>query len=198
MRFFITSSLFILTLSTQAFAMKVVVIRQNGEVSVNSKIAINNQAMDLNEGDSIKAVGPKSFVQVKLEHGEVILIKNGEFIVKGDQNIKTNSTIIQLLRGKMFIHVDKKNKDKRKFILHTKSATMGVRGTKFFVTEDNKQSYLCVCEGSVSIQNKSLTRLITKGQDVFATPTGNLKVHKASKVMWKVATEAFTEMKKYK
>jgi hypothetical protein len=186
-------------LSTQALAMKLTMIRQNGDVLVNSKILKTGSTIDIKGGDIITAKGKKSFAQIKLEYGEVVLIKGGKFVIKGEKESLKAKTVIQLLKGKMFIHVNKlrNKKNNRNFELQTKSAIMGVRGTKFFVTEDDEQSYLCVCEGLVSISNSNSKKLVKKGQDVFANKSSELKVSKANSIMWKVAVETFKEMNEY-
>jgi ferric-dicitrate binding protein FerR (iron transport regulator) len=64
------------------------------------------------------------------------------------------ATVIHLVRGGVLSRVKPQPKKSitPRFMVRTKSAVMGVRGTTFFVRQDAaKPAFLCVCEGTVDV-----------------------------------------------
>ena len=128
--------------SFSALGVEYQVKRYNGKILINDK-PYSDQVI-LNNGDKVSAIGKKSFIQISYEDKSSYLIKNGEMIL---EKVETDESIVSLLRGKFFHY--KKPGSKRKFLLKTKYATMGVRGTKYMVESTEFYDYLCVCEGEV-------------------------------------------------
>ena len=173
--------------SLPVFSKDASIVLMRGEVFVNGKQA--DKKIDLVYGDKVEARGEKSFVQILFNTGSKLMLKNGLILLERFQ--KDGSTI-NLIKGTLFSYVNKAAK--KDFRVKTHHAAMAVRGTKFFVEEKDEETYLCVCEGIVRIQNKIGQRDVKKGEDVHATKKAPLLITKASDMMWKMSIEAFKEM----
>ncbi len=145
----------------------------------NETIYINDKAytkeLIIKNNDSIRVEGKKSFIQLKLEDHSIMLFKEGEFKLKKIAPQKEN--IVELKKGVLY-HYLIKSKDVN-FKVNTKYASMGIRGTKYMIEEKESSSYVCVCDGTVSVFdyiNKQL-KLINKDQEVLITKdkTGDIK-----------------------
>ncbi|MCO4756362.1 MAG: FecR domain-containing protein, partial [Bacteriovoracaceae bacterium] len=99
---------------------------------------------------------------------------------------------INLLKGTIFTYVNKAAK--KEFRVKTRHTAMAVRGTKFYVMESDEETYLCVCDGVVRIQNKSGHKDIKRKQDIHATKKGSLSITQANPDMWKMALDGFKMM----
>lgn len=165
--------------------------RVKGNIYVNTQKVIEKQfkqvALKLN--DIIEAKGKGSFCQIVLENGTTFLLRNGRLKLI---NLKSDHTIIGLFQGTMFTSVTKGKKNS--FRVKTKSASLGVRGTKFYVDVDKDSTYLCVCEGKVEFRNKAGRIVLERLEDVKAKITDPLKVSTANKMMLKVSKEGFALM----
>lgn len=162
------------------------VVKIRGEVKVLDKL--------LKLGDKVKQgdkliVAPKSFAQVKFSDGSTFLIKEG--ILKLDK-LKKNKTILSLIKGTLFNSVHKDNT--KKYQVKTYNASMAVRGTKFYVMASKKESYLCVCEGSVEVKNRQDKLVVKKFEDAHIKLKSKIKKSSSPQVMWDMANEGFTLM----
>ena len=116
-----------------------------GNVLINGEKITSPQG--IKEGDLLKAKGPRSLFAVLYQDGSRFLVRNGELRI---EKLKKKETEMSLLKGTIYSYLKKKNKgNKNQMTIRTKTASYGVRGTKFYVTEEDEKSYLCVCEGSV-------------------------------------------------
>lgn len=169
-----------------AFADGVEVIKVKGEVKSAGKLL--KKGAKLNEGDLIEVTGKKSFVQLRFEDGSQVLQKEGTLTLK---KVAKGKTLLSLLKGVIFVY---KNPDaESKLNVKTKTASLAVRGTKFYVEETDK-TYLCVCEGTVAARNKFGTVDVTAGEDLYAPTRQTLEKKDANKMMMKMALEGFDLM----
>ena len=188
--------LLLLTLiSLSSIAGEFSIERYKGEVSVNSIIVTkdNFNILEINAGDTLVAKGKKSLVQVKSSGGSTFLIRNGELTIK---KFEKKVTVVHLLKGKFFHYLDTKTK-KRSFIVKTKTASLGVRGTKYMVEATDDKTYLCVCEGRVAIKSNLSKKLYTasKGEDIdVLNSMADFKVREASDMMYDMTAKEFSEM----
>ena len=162
----------LLLFSVNVFAA-ISVERYNGTIYINDKAY--TKELIIKNNDSIRVEGKKSFIQLKLEDHSIMLFKEGEFKLKKIAPQKEN--IVELKKGVLY-HYLIKSKDV-KFKVNTKYASMGIRGTKYMIEEKESSSYVCVCDGTVSVFdyiNKQL-KLINKDQEVLITKdkTGDIK-----------------------
>ena len=183
-----TLTFYTLTLlfSFSIFSQEVEVITVKGEAFVDENPIVTGSK--LKEGDDVKVVGPKSFVHMRFSDGSMMLQKEGTATLK---MIKPKKTLIKLLKGKLFIY--KNPKADSKLNVRTKTVSMAVRGTKFFV-EEAKETYLCVCEGTVAARNKGGTVDVKAGEDLFSPTHETLNKKKAKAMMIEMASEGFKTM----
>ena len=181
-----------LFIQTSLFANTATIKRSNGEILVNSIAVTKDQS--LKAGDIIEVKGKGSFAQIVFENGDVVRMTKGKTKLKVFTKEKTS---FNLYSGIIFVFVDKLKKMKRKFRVNTKNASMGVRGTKFFVTEvKDKPTYLCVCQGAVDIMNDK-KKYVTVNQDMDLHVSKNEKMStpiNANKMMLEMGAMTFKMM----
>ena len=171
-----------------AFASPATVVKYQGKVLINKKI-ISRGIIPL--GAEIDTTEKNSRLIIRTADGKILRFSEGIAKYEGP-------SLIDLLKGKLFAFIrDVPNKGKE-FQVRTRTAAMGVRGTKFLVLEDEKESYLCVCEGVVEAKKKSEPNKpvdVAAGFDLSiqeSKPLGSPT--KASEIMWDIATKGFKEM----
>ena len=167
------------------------IITLSGKVSLNGKIlSPQSKNTPLSTGDLLKTQDTKSFFIVEYRDHSRFMIRNGEINIK---QLDTDHSTIKLLRGTIFSYVNPTAI--HKFKVETKKASFAVRGTKFWLQEDDKESYLCVCEGVVAVKNNNSLMLVNAGEDSHvANPLESLRKSKSNDTMWKMATEGFKSM----
>lgn len=166
-----------------------------GDVFLNDiKIEANvNVYKEVHEGDKIKAIGDKSLFIVKLTDGIKYLVKNGEIIIKSQ---KEDKNLLELNFGQIFTKVTpKKEAPKSRLEIKTRSASMAVRGTEFYIEElPAKPTYLCVCHGTVEAKNvKGESILVYKNEDILISD-GLLKKTKATDMMINMAQDILKDL----
>lgn len=128
--------------------------------------------MTFKKGDRVD-VGPES--QLVLENSEGDKLKTttpSQWLIESDHEVQLGS-------GALFAkieHAKKLAKGEYKFIIRTKTAVMGVRGTQFFTSVDASQSkaaltWMCVKEGSVEVKTADKTLLVPQGLGVSIVDT---------------------------
>lgn len=180
---FLLASLFI---TSFAYA-DATITRSGGDIKVNGK-AITTGTIVKN-GEEIVISGKKSFAQLKFDDGSRMLIKEGTLKLSAPEEAKQN--LVQLVKGTIFVH---KAKGDSSLKIKTNHSMMGVRGTKFFVQEDPKETYLCVCEGKVEISNGVSTEMISMKEDAFVSSGKAFKKSIANQMMWDMATQGVNEI----
>lgn len=159
-----------------------------GEVLIDGKVVKENDKVL--EGQAVEARGSKSVVVIKFESGSQVVLKDGSMKlevpkVKGDSAI----TLTKGIFASHFI-----NKGKRGQTVKTGHASMGIRGTKYYIEEKPESSYLCVCEGKVEISDGKKTEMIGMNEDALAAPGKTLEKTKANQMMVDMAQALVKEM----
>lgn len=158
--------LFFITFYVQASDGKV--IFSKGEVLINGKAS--TKGTEFSYKDKI-VVKDKGLAVIHINPATKIKLKAGaELIIEKPLRTKSTSSFTYILnQGEIFIKA-KRTKQNR-YNVKTKFATMGVRGTEFFVSTSKSQKsrdWMCVREGQVevSVKNATGTVLVNKGEGV--------------------------------
>lgn len=175
--------------SVVAFASIAKIERIKGKVFLNNKVAqIGARVV---EGDILEAKGKKSLFIIRYDNGSKYMLRNGRLKV---EKLEAKKSRLYLISGKLVTSVKKDTYEKDGFEVKTRTATMGVRGTKFWISETKEDSYLCVCEGIVSAKNMSSEVLVKRNEDIHIKQSNKLKVQKANTQMMTMAIEDFEIM----
>ncbi len=139
-----------------------------GTVTINKKTLDKSKAIKV--GDTISTF-KDSLVLIQLDTGATIKINENSSLKISIHKPKTNTTLVQLIKGSSFFRKDPKIKGK--FNVKTKVATMGVRGTQFFVAygqELSDEVFMCVNKGSVWVSaDKKKATIVKEGEGVNIT-----------------------------
>lgn len=182
-------ALFIFLFSLSSFANFASITKIHGNVVVNVKTTAT-KGMSLKENDIVEASGKSSFVEITFKSGHKVRIRDGKTVLR---KIKDGEINIKLIKGKIFSYVNKL-KPKQKFQITTKHTSMGVRGTMFMVASDPKETYLCVCEGSVVSKKDGKEYSVNKGFDQSFHENSLTAPTKANDQMMSMATNEFRDM----
>ena len=144
----------------------------SGTVSIerDGKSAAGIQGQTLLAGTKVKT-GSESVAILSLDGGSHLKM-NADSELMLEQISGTESQSVFLQSGGVFSQVGRQKA--KHFSVHTKSATMGVRGTRFFTAYGKEQDvWMCVEDGEVAVESKTQDApvLVEKGQGVFI-PTG--------------------------
>lgn len=106
----------------------------------------------------------ESYVVLRLtNNGAIRISEESELELNSLADVKTQHSL-ELIKGAVLSFFAPKQKlDGNKDIhrVQTKSSTIGVRGTAFFVkTEEGKPDYVCACNGKVAIQSGEASEII--------------------------------------
>lgn len=122
-----------------------------------------------------------SLVVLSLKDGSKIKLNELSKLAVSVPKDKNSPTKTGLYKGSSFFQVLKsKLIKKNKFIVKTKNASLGVRGTQFFVSYgkkiNSKDSWMCVNEGLVSVRAKSSKKevLVKSGEGVHIKDNNNV------------------------
>lgn len=173
--------------------MPVVFARTYSIGHIDGKVKVNEQAAELGQvlhQGAIVSAGPESYLDIVSDVGDKVRLKAGSLKI---ESVKKESSMFDLLSGVLFTYI-RPDQD-HKFEVRSKTAVMGVRGTKFFIAREPHHTYLCVCEGLVEASKGSMSYLVKPKQDLFAYDSEPLlKPHQASKQMYDLATKEFASM----
>ncbi len=136
-----------------------------GQTFLNSGVL--TKVSVIKEGDLIKT-GAKSLALIKFNSGSTIKINENSEVKVSVLKPANNNTLLSLIKGSSFFKKDPKLSGKLN--VKTKTATLGVRGTEFFVSYGKKLKddvFMCVNEGSVFVttDNKKGT-IVKEGEGV--------------------------------
>lgn len=165
------------------------ITRMNGDVKVNGK-ALSKDSV-VKTGEELVITGKQSFAQIKFDDGSRMLVKEGSVKLSEPEKAEKKTNLVQLVKGTIFVD---KAKSESPLKIKTSHSIMGIRGTKFFVQEDPKETYLCVCEGTVEISNGVSTELVTMKEDATVSSGKAFKKSKANQMMWDMATQGVNEI----
>jgi hypothetical protein len=137
------------------------------------------------------------------KRGDYLIIKynNGHVLKLTGASIKIEEltekvSLINLVKGQVHTLVKALSKDE-KFIIKTRYASFGVRGTKYNLVIDDKgkQAYLCVCEGEVEASLGQQMVTVKKDQDLFVgSKTTKMEVKKATSNMIDMTNSVINEL----
>ncbi len=160
----------------------------HGKLFVNGKVI--KEKLKIKEGDEIEVKGKKSFFILKYGDGTQIIVKDGKLKVNELKEVKRKSNF-SLSKGIFGAFVNpNSNHD---FKVMRKNTVFGVRGTKFYLDVNKEDSYLCVCEGEVSVQRGKDSINVFKGEDLKVKGE-ELAKSKANNMMWSMAIDLFKKM----
>lgn len=178
--------LFFMFIQSSAHSLKLE--RFKGEVKLNNVLL--KKIVPIKVGDQLEAMNKKSFFIIRYKDGSRFILRYGKIKLKENSGIKRE---VNLINGLFHSFVNPKSK--KPFTVKTNNATMGVRGTKFYIEEKPEESYLCVCDGEVEVKTNYSSIIVKPTQDIKVTPkTKKLKVLKASKDMWIMTVDGFKEL----
>jgi hypothetical protein len=139
-------------------------------------------------GDIVKT-GKKSMVKLVYKNGDQITVGQASWTkVSWHKNPKAKKTqpVLNLIYGSIRGVISKKG-PRNRLKIKSKSAVMGVRGTDFFIKQDNFKGDLSVSvlRGQVSIAKKKTPKKITKVTQGFTAELqkkSKIQIQKTSKV----------------
>lgn len=117
----------------------------SGEVWVNGTLA--NYATPIQVNDLVKT-GDSSKIIFVVGKDAFILRSHSQLQLRGEGTL-INS--MRLLTGKLLSVFGKRTANQQKHLLHTTTATIGIRGTGVYVESEPDQSYLCNCYGTIDV-----------------------------------------------
>lgn len=139
-----------------------------GQVSVNGKES--PKGTKVLDNDLIK-VGPKSLAILELDDGSKIKI-NEDTEIKVVNETKEAPATALLGQGSAFFKITKMLNQKvatDKFKVKTRQASLGVRGTEFFVSYGKNKTqdiWMCVNEGLVEARSLKGTTFVKQGEGI--------------------------------
>lgn len=146
---------------------------------------------EIAEGMTLVIPKAGDFVEVKFQNGHIVRFTGASVKV---ETLNPKETFFNLLKGKMYSMI-KPLTQNEKFQVRTKRVSFAVRGTKFLVEENKKQTYLCVCEGAVASKSASGEVDVKKDEDLtLATAKAELKATVAAKSMIDMNNAVFADM----
>lgn len=174
-----------------SLGFEAIITQVRGDVYIDGTKA--NKGDKLIKDQIIEAKTTKSFFVVEYSDGTRIMIKDGKFKMGV---ISTNNNEIELMSGTIYAKVkpskNKKLKEFEKLIIKTRTASMGVRGTMFYITQEVDNSYLCVCEGIVETRNlKGESILVNENEDIKVFSSQELNKTNANQQMIDMGKEIF-------
>lgn len=123
------------------------IYRLNGTVTVNGKEA--NMSTIIKPNDTV-VTGPKSEVVFVVGGNSMIMRENSHLTMEGKE--ESSSFLIQglrLLTGKL-LSVSRSQGT----MIRTSTATIGIRGTGYYIESDPEQTYFCTCYGLTDVEAK--------------------------------------------
>ena len=170
--FFVLFTGFVVSTSAWAYSAKIGYLNGDAEVGTANHFVKASANMTVGAGETVKT-GPGTLAILTFVDGSQVKLNPGSILVIGDS--KENSEIT-LLAGGAFAKIEKQKSGH--FSLRTKSASMGVRGTRFFTAygkagEKGEDVWMCVDEGTVAVETPGEKDpvLVKKGFGVFV-PAG--------------------------
>ena len=158
---------FMMALGTTSFAAELKYL--SGHVTVEDKPGLKGQK--LMEGQTVRT-GAEAAALLELDDGSRLKLNpNSELRL---DHFRAN-TDLTLGSGAVFSEVHKQAGTKQ-FMIRTKTAVMGVRGTKFFAGYGKKKAegadlWMCVSEGRVEVESPGKKVSVGAGEGVFV-PAG--------------------------
>jgi ferric-dicitrate binding protein FerR (iron transport regulator) len=179
------------SLST-AFAQGIVAVANISKISGSA--TINNEAVtvgqEVTSGTLIKLAKKGDYLDIKFQNGHKVRLMGATVKVL---DLTPKSTVFELVSGTIYAWANKLTNNER-FRVKTKTASFAVRGTKFFLQEDKKETYLCVCDGMVHVEKDNAAIDVEKNFDLFLTKKELGKPRAAKDNMIKMGNDVFNEL----
>ena len=149
------------------------------------------EGAEIAEGMELKIPKKMDFVEVKFQNGHLIRFAGAHVKI---ETLNPKNTLFNLISGKIFSAIKPLTQDET-YHLKTKRVSFAVRGTKFMIEENKKQSYICVCDGVVLTKSAKSEVEVKKDEDLtLAKASDELKATVAAKSMINMTNKVFTEM----
>ena len=163
-----------LALSTSAWAnsAKISYLSGNAEVGMPSHFQKANVGMPVEAGETIKTESGALVILTFMDGSQMKLNPESTLVI----GAAAENSEVTLLAGGVFAKIQKQKSGH--FSLRTKSASMGVRGTRFFTAygkagKKGDDVWMCVDEGTVAVETPGEKNpvIVEKGFGVFV-PAG--------------------------
>jgi hypothetical protein len=182
-----------LALSGTAFGFEV--IRVGKGVTFNGKPVRAGQTLK-GKGTVSCDVANKGWVDLRLPHGQIVRLRNGEFELGKLQ--RSSPRTLRVKFGKVFGFL-KRSFAGKTIQIESSTATFGIRGTKFLIEVNPEKTYVCVCEGKVAVRRKSEPKksavMVADFQDTWIRPGKPIKqAVDAKKMMIDMVGDEFADM----
>ncbi len=173
------------------------VVKKSGHVRYNQKEVKVGEFLPLGGVIEVGSTD-ESFVDLTYPEGHRLRLKKNtkvNLIALGTKN----ASQIDIAIGQVFAYF-LKDKKAENIQIKTKSAVVGVRGTKFLVeANEEKGTYVCVCEGVVNVRGvgghaKDGERIVKANQDLWARPGKSMGTPVDSPDMSKMTSAEFADM----
>jgi len=151
------------------------------------------KAADPVKDGSIIEADKNAYVDIRFDDSDVIRVKNGRVVF----SLASNKTHLSVVRGSVYISIRKFFASNRTFSLDSRNAVAGVRGTKFLFEAAPEGTYVCVCEGVVTVSPKVDERIqknVAKDYDLWIKDGKPVKEPKLSPDMSLMTNQVFEDM----
>lgn len=149
------------------------------------------EGAEIMEGMELNIPKKGDYVDVKFQNGHLVRFVGANVKV---ETLNPKNYLFNLIKGKIFSAIRPLTQDET-FHVKTKRASFAVRGTRFFIEESKKNSYLCVCEGAVDTKSSKGEITVSKDEDLtLVSNKSELKKTSASKMMIDMGNKVFGEM----
>jgi hypothetical protein len=159
--------LYLFSASAYAFSGKIAFLEGDVQIGKNGHFDRAKVGQTVNEGEAVKT-GEHALAIVMTADGSQLKLKQNSEITLSS----SNKSEVLLNSGGVFTSVLKR--EKKHFSIRTKSAVMGVRGTRFFTSygdagKHEGDLWMCVDEGLVSVEvpGESDAVLVKEGLGIF-------------------------------
>lgn len=133
-----------------SFENKVYISAFSGSITINGG-PVKSTGHIIEFGNIIET-GKDSFCDIIIDKKNIMRLKENTRMIF---NLHGNSNEIIVEKGWMAAVIRKKFTQQGNFIITTPSSTAAVRGTSFCIkVENDKNTYFCVCNGSVTLRGK--------------------------------------------
>lgn len=141
------------------------VVKVNGKAFIDKEKEAVKVGDEVAKGMTINIPNPKDYIIVKYQNGHLVKMSGAKIVI---EELTEKMSLLNLMRGKIFTFIKKLTPDE-KFEMKTAHAAFAVRGTKFglSINEKKKNSYLCVCEGSVEVAQGEMKTRVFKKEDIW-------------------------------
>jgi FecR protein len=124
-----------------------------GTATVNGKPA--RVGTPVKPGDRV-STGPASFAVVVVGKDAYLLRDNSTVVLEESKSSPGVLENVLILTGKVLSVLEKRATDKR-VQYRTPNATIGIRGTGFYIEIEEGRTYFCLCYGTAAIDGKGMT-----------------------------------------